>query len=103
MIFSRWQIQCKNTARVSLDDVAKEVGLTHMLKSNVIVVASTGMIGNEARTYARHVMSDSNLDVVLIERDDLDAIRESPIHIIHVLDREARAAMRIKKLEIGEE
>ncbi len=35
LVFSRWQIQCKNTARVSLDDVAKEVGLTHLLKSNV--------------------------------------------------------------------
>ena len=33
LVFSRWQIQCKNTARVSLDDVAKEVGLTHFLKA----------------------------------------------------------------------
>ena len=32
LVFSRWQIQCKNTARVSLDDVAKEVGLTHFMK-----------------------------------------------------------------------
>lgn len=35
LVFSRWQIQCKNTAHVSLEDVAKEVGLTHVLKSNV--------------------------------------------------------------------
>ncbi len=33
LVFSRWQVQCKNTDRVSLDDVAKEVGLTHFLKS----------------------------------------------------------------------
>ena len=26
LVFSRWQVQCKNTASVSLDDVAKEVG-----------------------------------------------------------------------------
>jgi site-specific DNA-methyltransferase (cytosine-N4-specific) len=26
LVFSRWQVQCKNTAKVSLDDVAKEVG-----------------------------------------------------------------------------
>src|SRR5207244_610307 len=36
LVFSRWQVQCKNTGRVALDDVAKEVGLTHFLKSNVI-------------------------------------------------------------------
>ena len=34
LVYSRWQIQCKNTDKVSLDPVAKEVGLTHMLKSN---------------------------------------------------------------------
>lgn len=32
LIFSRWQIQCKNTKAASLDDVAKEVGLTFQLK-----------------------------------------------------------------------
>ena len=42
LVYSRWQVQCKNTARVALDDVAKEVGLTHFLKSNVIVMVSTG-------------------------------------------------------------
>jgi site-specific DNA-methyltransferase (cytosine-N4-specific) len=31
LVYSRWQVQCKNTARVALDDVAKEVGLTHFL------------------------------------------------------------------------
>lgn len=44
LIYSRWQVQCKNTSTVSLDDVAKEVGLTHMLKSNVIVIVSTGSV-----------------------------------------------------------
>jgi len=49
LVFARWQAQCKNTARVSLDDVAKEVGLTHFLKSNVVVIITTGEIGSEAR------------------------------------------------------
>ncbi len=49
LVFSRWHLQCKNTSRVSLDDVAKEVGLTHFLKSNVVVMVSTGAIGQEAR------------------------------------------------------
>jgi site-specific DNA-methyltransferase (cytosine-N4-specific) len=53
LVFSRWQVQCKNTARVNLEDVAKEVGLTHLLKSNVIVVVSTGEIGASARGYGK--------------------------------------------------
>ena len=100
LAFSRWQIQCKNTVRVGLDDVAKEVGLTFALKSNVVVVVSTGEIGPEARRYASHVMSTSNLDVVLIDRDDVDSVKDNPTRIIDILMREAKRAMQIKKLKI---
>ena len=100
LAFSRWQIQCKNTTRVGLDDVAKEVGLTFALKSNVVVVVSTGDIGPEARKYASHVMSTSNLDVVLIDKTDIDAIKDNPTNIVEILTREAKRAMQIKKLKI---
>jgi len=100
LVFSRWQVQCKNTARVNLDDVAKEVGLVHMLKSNVIVVVSTGDIGPEARKYAGTVMKDSNLCIVMVDRADTEQIVANPSAIVDVLHREARSAMRIKKLEL---
>ena len=100
LVFSRWQVQCKNTARVSLDDVAKEVGLTHFLKSNVIVMVSTGEIGGEARRYANKIMTDSNLCVVMIDRGDLSLIEARPAAIVDVFGREARHAMDLKKLEI---
>ena len=101
LVFSRWQIQCKNVAGgVRLDDVAKEVGLTHMLKSNVIVMVSTGSIGQEARKYANKVMSDSNLCVVMIEGGDIAQVEANPTFIVDLLNREARNAMKIKALEI---
>lgn len=100
LVFSRWQVQCKNTARVSLDDVCKEVGLTHFLKSNVIVVVSTGEIGPEARRYANKIMTDSNLCIVLIDRADLVEIRERPSHIVDAFNREARATMALKRLNL---
>jgi hypothetical protein len=104
LVFSRWQIQCKNVASgVSLDDVAKEVGLTHMLKSNVVVIVSTGKIGTQARQYASKVMQDSNLDVVLMDRSDLEAVKDKPSHIVDVLYREARTAMKLKTLKIQPE
>jgi len=99
LVFSRWQVQCKNTAHVSLDDVAKEVGLIHLLKSNVIVVVSTGLIGTEARRFAGKVMADTNLCVVLIDGDDLAAIEKTPASIVDVLNREARNAMKLKSLK----
>lgn len=100
LVFSRWQIQCKNTARVSLDDVAKEVGLTHFLKSNAIVIVTTGDIGSEARRYANKIMADSNLAIVMLDGGDLKAIGESPANIIRAFQREARHAMNLKKLDL---
>lgn len=101
LVFSRWQVQCKNTSRVALDDVAKEVGLTHLLKSNVVVVVSTGQIGPEARRYANKVMQDSNLCIVLIDCADMEAIIRNPSDIVGILEREARAAMRLRPLQLG--
>lgn len=100
LVFSRWQVQCKNTTSVRLDDVAKEVGLVHMLKSNVIVVVSTGTISSEARSYARKVMADSNLAIVMIDGTDVHAIRDTPTQIVGILNREAREAMTIKRLDL---
>jgi site-specific DNA-methyltransferase (cytosine-N4-specific) len=101
LVFSRWQIQCKNTAQgVTLDDIAKEVGLVHMLKSNVIIMVSTGKISPDARVYANSVMRQSNLCIVMVDRTDLESITENAPAIVDVLQREAAHAMRLKKLEL---
>jgi len=100
LIFSRWQIQCKNTKSVSLDDVAKEVGLTFQLKSNVVMVVSTGKISSDARKYAQNVMSTTNLNVILLDSNDLQKIADNPTYIADALNREAKRAMEIKKLEL---
>ena len=100
LVFARWQVQCKNTARVSLDDVAKEVGLTHFLKSNAIVMVSTGKVGREARRYANKVMTDSNLCIVMVDGSDLALIETQPAAIIDVFIREAHHAMDLKRLSL---
>ena len=100
LVYSRWQVQCKNTTRVSLDDVAKEVGLTHFLNSNAVVMISTGEIGGEARRYSNKVMMNSNLCIVMVDGHDLDAIETRPASIIDVFSREARHAMDLKRIEL---
>ena len=100
LVFSRWQVQCKNTDHVALDDVAKEVGLTHFLRSNVIVIVTTGQVGEEARRYANRIMDVSNLAIVMLDGQDLRAISEHPAEILRAFEREARHAMNLKKLEL---
>jgi site-specific DNA-methyltransferase (cytosine-N4-specific) len=102
LVYSRWQVQCKNTSRVSLDDVAKEVGLTHFLKSTVIVMVTTGDIGAEARRYANKIMADSNLAIVMIDRVDLEAVTANAAYIVDAFRREAEHAMALKRIDLGD-
>ena len=97
LIYSRWQIQCKNTNKVGLDPVAKEVGITHMLKSNVVVVVSTGTFTKPAIEYSEMVSMQTNLNIVLIEGKDLKKIVADPSAIIDIFNEKAQAAMEIKK------
>jgi hypothetical protein len=100
LVYSRWQVQCKNISRVALDDVAKEVGLTHFLKSNVIVIVGTGKIGEDARRYANKIMTDSNLCIVMIDAKDIATITKNPASIVNVFEREAKHAMKTKKIDL---
>ncbi|MBI2881313.1 MAG: restriction endonuclease [Candidatus Tectomicrobia bacterium] len=100
LIFSRWQMQCKNVIRVTLEDVAKEVGIAISLKSNVIMVVSTGRISESARRFAQTIMRDTNYNIILIDGTDLQVIGVSPTEITSILLREAKRAMEIKRLEL---
>lgn len=98
--YSRWQVQCKNTTKVSLDQVAKEVGLSHVLKTNVIVILTTGQASKTAKEYAVKVMKELNLCIIFIEKDDIKEILESPACIVDVLNRESMRAKKIKVLDM---
>lgn len=98
--FSRWQIQCKNTARVSLDDVAKEVGLSRFFETNPILMISTEEIGGDARRFANTVMAESNLYVMMVDGGDLDRIESQPASIFDVLEREAYHAADLKRIPV---
>jgi hypothetical protein len=99
-VFSRWQVQCKNTELLAVDDVAIEVGLTYLLKSNVIVMISTGAIEDTARLYADKVMRTSNLCIVMLDRTDLDRISADPMHIKRIFRRETRRTKGLRPLDI---
>jgi len=98
LIFSRWQIQAKNTSIVRLDDIAKEVGLALTFTySNVVMVVTTGEFTRDAYTYATHVMRTSNLNVITLNGAELDQLSRDPISISELLNGKAQRAMRVKE------
>ncbi len=98
LIFSRWQIQAKNTETVRLGDIAKEVGLSlTFLYSNVVMIITTGDFTREAYNYASHVMKTCNLNVILLNGSDLAYISRDPTAIVPVLNSKAEQAMKVKE------
>lgn len=102
LLYSRWQVQCKNTSTVTIDMVAKEVGLSHMLKSNAIVMMTTGHLTSEAKKYARRIMEDMNLCILMLEKEDIDCIISNPTSIVDIFNRQSEEAKKIKILHEGE-
>ena len=99
-MFSRWQIQCKNTpdSAVPLEDIAKEVGLSLQLKSNVILMVTTGRYSREALIYADDLMLITHLNIITLDKRDLSILTKSPLAIVEILNKKARRVMDLKVL-----
>lgn len=101
LIFSRWQIQCKNSKQATLEDIAKEVGLAQVIKSSVILIVTTGKIGPAARQFAEQVMREANLHVALVDGSHLKELRDSPAKIADIMNTQAEGAMAIKRDQVN--
>lgn len=100
LIYSRWQIQCKVGA-ITLEAVAKEVGMQEVSLANVILVIGTERTTESAITYRNKVISKSNLNIILIDGLALDRIINSPSEIFAVLKKQAHDALKLKPAPLG--
>lgn len=89
-VYNRWQIQCKNTVnKVTVDEVAKEFGLTVLTNTDIILMITTSNFTSDARNYADVLMSRSRYYVVLMDGNDIDQIIEDKTAIIQMLNDKA--------------
>ncbi len=100
LLFSRWQIQCKNTSRLAVEDVAKEVGVATASRTNVVLMVTTGRSGNTVDRFARQVMENSGIQVIVIDGPELKCIAQAPGTLIDFLNSQARNAMAIKRNQL---
>jgi len=100
LVFSRWQIQCKNSSQATLEDIAKEVGIAQVIKGNVILIICTGRIGSAARKFAKQTMKETNLYVALIDGHNLKQLLASPADIVNIMNDQASEAMLIKREQV---
>lgn len=103
LIFSRWQIQCKNTKTITVDHIAKEVGVATAMRTNVVMVITTGSAGPQVRGFAAQVMQNTPMQVIIIEGKHLKAIQQDRAMLIECLNHQARQAMSIKRGQVVDE
>lgn len=99
--FSRWLIQCKNTAKVNVAALAKEVGMAVLLKAQVIVLVTTGTFSSSVVSYASELGGTTGLQAVLVDKEVLAAYKTSgPSALRQFFRAEAQQTLRLKRPQL---
>jgi hypothetical protein len=96
LLFSRWQIQCKNTKAVSLDDVAKEVGLTLWTGASVLLFVTNGVFDEKAIAFARDVCKTRRLEFIFIDGVELREISKRPARFLERISDDSTAFLLLR-------
>lgn len=100
--YSRWLLQCKNTRSVSLDALAKEVGMAVLLRAHVVVLATTGRFAKSVIEYARQMMATNYLQIVLLDGAMLRRYKDAGhTELLRFFMTEAREAMQTKRAQVA--
>lgn len=105
IVYSRWQIQCKNLqsgSKVDVDTVAKEVGLTFLTKADVVMLVTTGSFSADAINYANQVTDTSRYYIILLDGNDIARIIADRARIVDILNVKARRVFAKKELGLTE-
>ncbi|HAB38248.1 MAG TPA: hypothetical protein DCE52_09695 [Rhodobacteraceae bacterium] len=108
LTFSRWNIQCKCiTSKVSLGDIAKEVGLAIYSRAHVVAVVTTSDFSKEALAYCREITHSTHLQFLLVSGEIVDEYlkKGAGILIEHAM-RNAKEIMALKRsqpIRVGDE
>lgn len=94
-IFYKWQIQCKNTKTVGIDDIDREIGVAlNKVHPNAILIITTGSFTKPAVETAKNTSKNTNINVILIDGPKLWSIVENPVIISTILRQQATELLR---------
>jgi len=96
LVYSRWQIQCKASDKVTLETLAKEVGVAEITLANIILIVSTGTITASAATFRERIIRKTPLNIVVIDGNALAEIVKNPAAITSILKAQAQDAFKSK-------
>jgi site-specific DNA-methyltransferase (cytosine-N4-specific) len=100
-IHTRWQVQCKNTATLEVDDAAKEVGIAVRNRSTIILLVTTGRLSRAANDYVDGVVRYSPYTVLRLEGPDVRLLAGDESKLIDVLTREAARSRNLRSSDVA--
>lgn len=83
---------------VDVDVLAKEIGITFVTGADVVMVVTTGKFTRDAFQYASRMMEISRYYMILLQQEDIEAIKENKTNITKILDKQARRLFAKKEL-----
>lgn len=99
IVYSRWQIQCKNmTSPVSHKVIAREVGITFLTRADIVMVITTSRFTRSAIDYANLVSDESRYYVILLDKSDIEKVARDRSQIIDILNLKARRTFARREL-----
>jgi len=81
---------------ITLEAIAKEVGMNAVTLANVILVVGTGSATDSALKYRNRIVSSSNLNIIILEGKHLDEIINNKRSLINILNSQAVDAMKTR-------
>tara|TARA_B100000678_G_scaffold247644_1_gene221061 strand:- start:563 stop:1132 length:570 start_codon:yes stop_codon:yes gene_type:complete len=99
LTFSRWNIQCKCIkSRVSLGDIAKEVGLAIYSRAHVVAIVTTSDFSREALGYCREITQSTHLQFLLIPGSVVEEyLKKGAATLIDHAMKNAKEIMALKR------
>jgi site-specific DNA-methyltransferase (cytosine-N4-specific) len=67
------------------------------------MVVTTGEFTRDAYQYAYRMMDVSRYYMILLQKDDIEAIKKDKTSIVEILDKKARRVFSKKELDISDE
>ncbi len=96
LIYSRWQVQCK-VGPVSMEAVAKEVGVQSVSLANVILVVGTKGATKGATTFRDSIVAKSSLNIILLDGPRLARVIEDNTRLVDILREQSVEALKLKQ------
>ena len=102
--FHRWMVQCKNTAKVHVEALAKEIGMAVIYRAQVILLITTGEFTTTVRHHARELAETTGMQAILIEKAELAVyLKDGAAGLFQQFERRAREILEWKVPQRGVE